>query len=107
MSFTSSIKQEISYKELEDCCKRAQLSALIQLTSSLSISNKKMELVVRSENPTTAKRVVYLLKKLYKAKTELTVARKSNLRKNNVYTVNIREDARTILSDLGSVQLQH
>ena len=101
MSFTSSIKQEISYKELEDCCKRAQLSALIQLTSSLSISNKKMELVVRSENPTTAKRVVYLLKKLYKAKTELTVARKSNLRKNNVYTVNIREDARTILSDLG------
>ena len=101
MSFTSSIKKEISQKELEDCCKRAQLSALIQLTSSLSLGNRRMQLIVRSENPTTAKRVVYLLKKLYKAETELTVVKKTNLRKNNVYTVTVKEDARIILTDLG------
>ena len=101
MSFTSSIKKEISQKELEDCCKRAQLSALIQLTSSLSLGNRRMQLIVRSENPTTAKRAVYLLKKLYKAETELTVVKKTNLRKNNVYTVTVKEDARIILTDLG------
>ena len=101
MSFTSSIRKEISQKELENCCKRAQLSALIQLTSSLSLGNRRMQLIVRSENPTTAKRVVYLLKKLYKAETELTVVKKTNLRKNNVYTVTVKEDARIILTDLG------
>lgn len=101
MSFTSSIKQEISYGELEKCCKRAQLSALIQLTSSLSISNKKFQLIVRSENPTTAKRVVYLVKQLYKVETELLIIKKTNLRKNNVYTVTILSDGKKILEDLG------
>ena len=101
MSFSSGIKQEIANKELDECCKRAQLSALIQLTSSLSISNRQMQLLVRSENPTTAKRVVYLLKKLYRVDTELTVARKTTLKKNNVYTVMIKDDAKRILSDLG------
>ena len=38
MSFTSEIKQEIAYNELKECCARAELSALIKLTSSLTIS---------------------------------------------------------------------
>lgn len=101
MSFTSSIKQEISDKKIEECCQRAQLSALIQLTSSLSISNKKLELIVRSENPTTVKRAVFLLKKLYKAETEITIAKKTNLMKNNVYTAKVLTDAKMILIDVG------
>lgn len=101
MSFTSSIKQEISYQELDDCCKKAQLSALIQLISSLSISNKKINLLIRSENSTTIKRTVYLLKKLYKADTEISYIKKKNLKKNNVYTVIVKEDGKKILKDLG------
>ncbi len=100
-SFTSLIKQEIASNELEDCCKRAELSALIQLTSSLSIANKKVTLVVRNENPTTAKRIVYLLKKLYKVETELVVLKKNNLKKNNIYLVKTYDDCRNILEDLG------
>ena len=101
MSFTTEIKQEIAYNELKDCCVRAQLSALIQLTSSLSIANRQLQLLVRSENPTTAKRVIKLIKKQYKIKTELEIAQKTNLKKNNVYTITIIEDARKILEDLG------
>ena len=37
MSFTKDIKQEVSHKELSKDEARAELSALIQLTSSLSI----------------------------------------------------------------------
>ena len=75
MSFSTNIKNEIANSEdLKKCCKKAQLSALIQLTSSLSISNQKMQLVTRSENPTVAKRIVYLVKKLYKAKTNIYMA---------------------------------
>lgn len=101
MSFSSEIKQEVAYNELKNCCGRAELSALIQLTSSLTISNRQLQLVVRSENPTTVKRVVTLLKKNYGVKTELTVVQKTNLRKNNIYTVDVIADGREILEDLG------
>ena len=101
MSFTSFIKQEIATQEIDDCCKRAELCALIQLMSSLSISNQKISLLIKSENPTVAKRIVYLLKKLYKTDTELTVVKKNNLKKNNVYIVKTLNDGRAILEDLG------
>lgn len=101
MSFTTFIKQELAVKELDDCCKRAELSALLQLTSSLTISNRQMQLLIRSENPTTQKRIVYLLKKLYKVDTELVVVKKNNLRKNNIYTVKTLSDGKAILEDVG------
>ncbi|MDO4499906.1 MAG: DNA-binding protein WhiA [Erysipelotrichaceae bacterium] len=101
MSFTNDIKKEISFAELDACCAKSELSAIIQLTSSLTISNKQLRLVVRSENPTTVKRAVVLLKELYKVQTELTVAKKSNLKKNNIYIANVIADGREILTDLG------
>ena len=87
MSFSTDIKQEIANNELEQHCKRAQLSALTKLTSSLIFSSNGFGLSYTSESPTTSKRTVYLLKELYDAKTQLEVARKTNLKKNNVYTI--------------------
>ena len=103
MSFTGSIKQEIASIEVDDCCKKAQLCALLQLTSSLTISNKGMQLLIRSENPTCEKRIVYLLKKLYKVDTELSVIKKNNLKKNNIYMVLIDEEmgVRDLLQETG------
>ena len=101
MSFTTEIKQDIAYNELKPCCCKAELSALMQLTSSLTIENRQLGILVRTENPTTAKRIVALLKKLYSAKTDLVMLKKTNLKKNNVYTIKILENAREILEDLG------
>ena len=101
MSFTTDIKQEIANCQLEKHCKRAQLSALIQLTSSLTISGGQMGVLVRSESPTTSKRIVYLVKDLYDVQTKLQVAKKTNLKKNNVYTIEINEKAQQILEELG------
>lgn len=101
MSFTSDIKQEIANNELKDHCAKAQLSALIQLTSSLTIGKGGFGLAVRSESATAAKRIVFLLKKIYQVKTELTITKKTNLKKNNVYRVKIDERANEILEDLG------
>ena len=102
MSFTSEIKQEISYNELKPCCERAELSALVQLTSSLTFSSRGLTLKMRSENPTTARRIMVLLKNVYNdIETELMVEKKTNLRKNNVYVVNVLNDPRNILEDLG------
>ena len=101
MSFTTEIKQEIANNELKSHCAKAQLSALVQLTSSLTISNGNLGILVRSESPTTAKRVIYLLKKIYKVDTKLVIAKKTNLKKNNVYTINIEQKGKQILEDLG------
>ncbi len=100
MSFTTDIKQEISKRITETHCRKAELSALIKLTSSLTISSGNLGFVVRSENPTTAKRIVFLLKELYDANTELQIYKKTNLKKNNVYTIEVHEQGREILADL-------
>ena len=100
MSFTTDIKQEIANRDLEKHCKKAQLSALIQLTSSLKISKGNLGIIIRSESPTTSKRVMYLLKDLYKVDTTLQVAKKTNLKKNNVYTIEIDSEGKRILEDL-------
>ena len=101
MSFTTDIKQEIANVPLENHCQKAELSALLQLTSSLTISQGQLGNLIRSESPTTSKRIVYLLKNLYQADTALQVAKKTNLKKNNVYTIRVEEEGRQILEDLG------
>ena len=101
MSFTTDIKQEIANNDLKSHCAKAELSALIQLTSSLTISNGSLGILVRSESPTTSKRVLYLLKKIYKVDTKLKITKKTNLKKNNVYTINIEKKGKQILEDLG------
>ena len=101
MSFTSDIKQEIANNELENHCCRAELSALIQLTSSLTIEAGKLGLLVRSESPTTSKRIFALLKKLYKTDSKLQIAKKTNLKRNNVYTISVADNGKKILENLG------
>ena len=100
MSFTSEIKQEVAYNELKECCSVAELSALIKLSSSLVIGKGGFSLAVRLENPTAMKRVVYLLKKLYGTETELEIAQKTNLKKNNVYRLRF-DNGKEILEKLG------
>ena len=101
MSFSTDIKQEIANIELSDKQAKAMLSSLIQLTSSLTISNGSLGLIVRSESPTTSKRILSLLKRVYKVDTKLQISKKLNLKKNYVYTIEIHEKTKDILIDLG------
>jgi len=101
MSFSSEVKREIAYNQLMPCCSKAQLSALLRMTSYLDISNQGFVLICRSENPTISRRIMSLLKDLYKVQTELTYYQKSNLKKNKVYEIRIHKDAIKILEDLG------
>ncbi|MBR4471024.1 MAG: DNA-binding protein WhiA [Erysipelotrichaceae bacterium] len=101
MSFTSDIKQEIANVKLEKHCQKAQLSALMLLCSSLTISKGDLGLLVRSESATSSKRSMYLLKSLYDVDTILQVAKKTNLKKNNVYTIEVEKNGKQILEDLG------
>ena len=100
MSFSQEVKAEIGQNILHPCCQRAQLAAFIQLCSTLSISSGKMTLNIRIENPTTAKRIWVLLKELYGVETELSVIKKMNLKKNNIYYIRVLGEAKKILENL-------
>lgn len=100
MSFTTEVKSEISLNLLKPCCQKAELAALIQLCSSVGINNKGMYLTVRTENASTAKRIWKLIRESYDVKMELSIIKKMNLKKNNIYVIQVFGDTREILEDL-------
>lgn len=100
MSFTSDIKQEIAFNELKACCYKSELSALVQLSSSLKITNRVLTLIIKTESATTAKRIWKMLKDNYQVETQLSVIKKMNLKKNNIYEIQVFNKAKEILEDL-------
>jgi len=101
MSFTTEVKTEITQQPIKECCKRAQLSALIQLNASLVIHEQQFQLLIHSENASTAKRIFKLLKECCAPEMELKVIKKAKLRKNNIYELEITSKVKEILSELG------
>lgn len=101
MSFSSNVKQEVSAKIMEGNDARAELSALIQMTSSLSFSNRGMTILVSVENAAVARTIYRLVKDKYNSEIELFVKKKMNLKKNKIYGLRILSGAPVILTDLG------
>jgi cell division protein WhiA len=90
--------------EVKDCCAKAELSALIRMNGSLTFSNRLLIVNVQTENAAIARRIYVLLKKLYDAEVELLVRKKMKLKKNNVYIVRLRKNAKEMLEDLMILQ---
>jgi len=101
MSFTSDVKNEVAGKIMSGSDGRAELSALIQMCSSLSITSQGMSLLVSVENAAVARTIFRLVKERYSADIDLFVKKKMNLKKNNVYGIRIKTDVMNILEDLG------
>lgn len=100
MSFTTSVKSEVAANELSACCAKAQCSALIKMCSSLNINANGMYLTIQSESAPTAKKILKLLKENYHVQSDLSVIKKMNLKKNNIYVLRIYDHTREILTDL-------
>ena len=101
MSFTTTVKGEVAANELKECCSLAQCSALIKMCSTLNINAQGMYLTIHSESAPTAKKILKLLKENYKIQSELSVLKKMNLKKNNIYVLRIYDHTQEILRDLG------
>lgn len=100
MSFTTSVKSEVASNELKDCCVKAQLSALIKMCSTLNFTSAGMHLTIQSESAPTAKKILRLMKELYHVQSELSVLKKMNLKKNNIYVLRLYDHTNDILHDL-------
>ncbi|MBZ5202499.1 DNA-binding protein WhiA [Planomicrobium chinense] len=104
MSFASETKKEMTQVEVDDCCGKAELSALIRMNGTLSFSNRQLSLDIQTENAAIARRIYTLLKRFYRAyPVELLVRKKMRLKKNNVYICRIREGSKHVLEDLAII----
>ncbi|MGG1639614.1 DNA-binding protein WhiA [Paenibacillus sp. FSL A5-0031] len=100
MSFAAQTKKELTLIEADSCCEIAELSALIRMNGSVSVSSRKVVLDISTENAAIARRIYSLLKKHYDVHVELLVRKKMRLKKNNVYIVRIPARVQEILSEL-------
>ncbi|WP_003540437.1 DNA-binding protein WhiA [Desulfotomaculum nigrificans] len=91
MSFSLVTKNELArVVDDKDCCKLAELAALIKMDGSIQISGQRqLSLNIVTENAAVARKIFKLLKGLFGLSTEILVRRKVRLRKNNVYLVRI------------------
>jgi DNA-binding protein WhiA len=104
LSFASKTKKELTNLEVQDCCAKAELAALIRMNGSISFSNRKIILDVQTENAAIARRIYTLIKRGYRVDVELLVRKKMRLKKNNVYIVRLVENGKNVLEDLNILE---
>ncbi len=101
MSFASETKKELVQIQTDDCCAKAELSALIRMNGVISLSNKGLVLDFATENAAIARRTLQLIKQLFDTEVDLLSRKKMQLKKNNVYIIRIKKNAREIATELG------
>ncbi|MDD7280985.1 DNA-binding protein WhiA [Floccifex sp.] len=101
MSFTTDVKYQICQEELDETDAKVQLCALFLMKGSVHINWQGMYLSFQSENATIAKHVFKLFKSMYDVNPRLSILKKMQLKKNNIYRLQIYEKANEILEDLG------
>lgn len=100
MSFAAQTKKELTLIEADSCCERAELSALIRMNGTVSLSSRKVVLDISTENAAIARRIYSLIKKHFDVHVELLVRKKMRLKKNNVYIVRLPNQVQEVLSRL-------
>lgn len=100
MSFSKTIKHEISQNVLFECCQKSQLSALILMSSKLLINKDGISLQFSTQNSYIAKRVWQLAKDLFDANLKLDVKVKQQFQQNKVYKVTLVGDGLEVLRQL-------
>lgn len=100
MSFASDTKKELTQVDLTKEEAKSELSALIHMLGSLSISSQQWVLDLQTENASIIRHIYSLLRELYHVHSELLVRKKMRLKKNNVYICRVRQDVTHILRDL-------
>lgn len=100
MSFASQIKKELTEIEMDDCCVRAEVAALIRMNGTISVSKERFTLDVQTENAAIARRIYSLIKSIYSYPVELLVRKKMKLKKNNVYIIRLVKNVAELLAEL-------
>ena len=97
MSFASDVKIELGKLKINDCCKMAELSALLQLSSEVSINSEGAHVTFKTMNNTIARLFVSLVKEKYDLPINIIMS-KHALTKGDVYQI-VVDKANKIIDD--------
>src|SRR5699024_8942125 len=97
MSFTTEVKQELMGIKTEDCCFKAELSAMIRMNGLLATVNGITHLDIQTENAAIARRIFRLIKLFFTDPVDIIVRKKMKFEDNNLYIVTITQHAARIL----------
>lgn len=104
MSFSSSVKNEVAKKKVEDLCDIiAELAGLIPMCGSLKFNQFQIvTLNFNTENASVARRIFTFLKNYYSDDVEVVVSKSKQLKKNNIYSVILKDGnaVKVLLYDL-------
>ncbi|MGE5542083.1 MAG: DNA-binding protein WhiA [Bacillota bacterium] len=103
MSFSHDVKDELArVYPRKDCCKRAELGAIVRAAGTLGVgSGRRLHVVVSTEHPAVARKAFKLFKDLG-VRPEFIVVKQSRLRKASRYIVRLGHgDAEALLDQMG------
>lgn len=95
MSFTSTVKNEVSKLDINEIDSITELSAIIKNTAVISNS-----ITITTENASVARRIFSLVKDLFNYVSKITVRRGYNFNKNYIYIIEINHDIEKIIKKL-------
>ncbi len=105
LTFTTKVKDSLLRSfSAEKCCLQAELAAFIYMKGNIEISSERLALTIVTESPALTRRIFLLFKKIFSLNAEIFVRKKTRLKKNNIYLVQVRgeENIQYILKSLGN-----
>lgn len=96
MSFTATVKDEVSKLKISETEKITELSAIIR--NSVITPN---DIKITSENASVARRIFSLVKDIYNITPQITIRHGYNYSKNMLYILEIKQQVKMIIDDLG------
>lgn len=100
MSFASDVKKEVSNLDLNSCCLKSELYAIIKFKATMVISMNKLQVLFQTTSNNTARRIAYLFSLVYQIKAEILLKEQHKLDYKSIYIVQIKENVKEILLDL-------
>src|SRR5574344_1141241 len=96
MSFTSIVKNEVSKLDLSETGNVSELSAIISAGAEINNSIK-----LTTENASVARHIYNLFKEMYNIHPNVTVRKGYNYSKNLLYIIEVKNNYKSILHDVG------
>ena len=100
LSFTQIVKEEISSSSFEAEHLRAILAAFIKINGSVTFSNKKSSLVLKTENAKVAKFIYSSFQEVYGLAARFSFTKMMNFKRRTTYNIIIDNESEYILGDL-------
>ncbi len=101
MSFAADVKSELLNVKADNCCRLAELSALLRVHGNVNISSDGLRIEFQTLNIQIARKVISSVKELYHVDVEIISKKQMKLSKQDIYIVIVRSKAETIINELG------